>query len=107
MAGMKRRDDEAAARQRTLLEAQAQTKEATKREMERKASEENVLQDRKEEQYRLEKCDRKRAMIGHLLQKWEDMTDMETYIRTFEEVMVEGEYEERVWLSILHKYLAG
>ena len=34
MADMKRRDDEAAARQRALMEALAQTKEATKREVE-------------------------------------------------------------------------
>ncbi len=54
MAAMKRQDDEAAARQRALMEALAQTKEATKRESERKASEENTLLDRKEEQYRLE-----------------------------------------------------
>ena len=51
MADMKRRDDEAAARQRALMEALAETKEATKRESERKASEDNALQDRKEEQY--------------------------------------------------------
>ena len=84
MADMKRRDDEAAARQRALMEALAQTKEVTKRESEWKASEENALQDRKEEQYRLEKCDRKTAIIGHQLQKWEDTTDVETYLRTFE-----------------------
>ena len=107
MADMKRRDDEAAARQRALMEALAQTKEATKRESERKASEENALQDRKEEQYRLEKRDRKRAISRHQLQKWEDTTDVETYLRIFEEAMVEGEYEKREWLSILQKYLAG
>ena len=87
------------------MEALAQTKEATKRESE--ASEENTLQDRKEEQYRLEKRDRKKVIIGHQLQKWEDTTGVETYLRTFEEAMVEGEYEEREWLSILQKYLAG
>ena len=89
------------------MEALAQTKEATKREFERKASEENALQDRKEEQYRLEKRGRKRAIIEHQLQKWEDTTDVETYLRIFEEAMVEGEYEKREWLSILQKYLAG
>ena len=107
MADMKRWDDEAAARQRALMEALAETKEAPKRESEWKSSEENDLQDRKEEQYRLEKRDRKRAIIGHQLQKWEDMTDVETYLRIFEEAMVEGEYEKREWLSILQKYLAG
>ena len=107
IADMKRRDDEAATRQMALMEALAETKEATKRESERKATEENALQDRKEEQYRLEKSDRKRAIIGHQLQKWEDTTDVETYLRTFEEAMVEGEYEKREWLSILQKYLAG
>ena len=85
MADMKRQDDEAAARQRALMEVLVQTKEATKRESEWKASEENALQDRNEEQYRLEKRDRKRAIIGHQLQKWEDTTDVETYLRTFEE----------------------
>ena len=74
------------------MEALAQTKEATKRESE--ASEENTLQDKKEEQYRLEKRDRKMAIIGHQLQKWEDTTGVETYLRTFEDAMVEGEYEE-------------
>ncbi len=49
----------------------------------------------------------KRAIIGHQLQKWEDMTDVETYLRTFEEAIVESEYEERKWPSILQKYLAG
>ena len=53
MADMKRWDDEAAARQRALMVALAETKEATKRESERKASEDNALLDRKEEQYRL------------------------------------------------------
>ena len=89
------------------MEAPVQTKEATKRESEQKASEENSLQDRKEEQNRLEKRDRKRAIIGHQLQRWEDTTDVETYPGTFEEAMVEGEYQERKWLSILQKYLAG
>ncbi len=107
LADMKQRDDEAASRQRALMEALAQTKEATKRESEQKASAKNALQDRKEEQYRLEKCDRKRAIIGHQLQKWEDTKDVETYLRTFKEAMVKGEYEKRELLSILQKYLAG
>ena len=69
--------------------------------------EEKNLIKRKEEQYVLEKRDRKRTTLCQQMQEWEDSIDMEIFLQIFEEAMIDGEYEETEWLKVLKKYLAG
>ena len=54
----------------------------------------------------MEKVDRKRS-ICQQLQKWDDKTDAEAYLKKFEAAMHEGDFEEADWLPTLRKYLTG
>lgn len=106
MADAHKRDAEAATRQAALMELIARTSE-TKEDRDKKAKDEQQNVRKKEEQYRIERRDRKRATLSHQLQKWDDTVDVEIFLKNFEEVMTEGEYEEEEWLRILRKYLTG
>ena len=55
----------------------------------------------------MEKVDRKRSSTCQQLQKWDDKTDAEPYLKTFEAAMHEGDFEEADWLPTLRKYLTG
>ena len=106
MSEFRKGDREAAERQRALMELIGRTSE-TNKERETKVKEEKKLIKRKEEQYVLEKRDRKRATLCQQMQKWDDSIDMEIFLQTFEEAMIDGEYEETELLKVLKKYLAG
>ena len=105
MSEARKRDRAAAERQTALMELIGRTSE-TKEERETKVKEEKKLIKRKQEQYVLEKRDRKRATLCQQMQKLEDSIDMEIFLQTFKEAMIDGEYEETEWLKVLKKYLA-
>ena len=74
---------------------------------ERKRKEKLRIEAEKNTLYRMEKADRKRSSICQQLQKWDDKTDAEAYLKTFEAAMHEGDFEEADWLPTLRKYLTG
>ena len=55
----------------------------------------------------MEKVDRKRSSICQQLQKWDDKTDAEAYLKMFEAAMHEGDFEKADWMLTLRKYLTG
>ena len=61
----------------------------------------------REEQYRREKEDRKRANIRQTLKTWDDTTEAEAYLENFEAIMREADIPEIDWPSTLRKQLAG
>ena len=74
---------------------------------ERKREEELRIEAVKNTLYRMEKVDRKRSSICQQLQKWDDKTGAEAYLKTFEAAMYEGDFEKADWLPTLRKYLTG
>ena len=61
------------------------------------------LQNRREEQYKLEQSFRKRMSITQHLKTWDDTTEAEAYLQSFETSMGEAGIEEENWLPILQK----
>ena len=57
--------------------------------------------------HHLEKVDRNRSSICQQLQKWDDKMGAKAYLKTFEEAMHVGDFEEADWLPTLRKYLTG
>ena len=65
------------------------------------------LEYRREEQYKLELSDRKRTSIYQYLKIWDDTTEAEAYLQSFETSMQEADIREEDWLPILRKQLVG
>ena len=65
------------------------------------------LQNGREEQYKLEQSFKKRMSITQHLKTWDDTTETEAYLQSFETSMEEANIEEENWLPILRKQLVG
>ena len=62
---------------------------------------------RREEQYKLERLDRKRTSICQYLKIWDDTTEAEAYLQSFETSMQEADIWEEDRRPILWKQLVG
>ena len=74
---------------------------------EKQLKNEPELQNRREEQYKLEQFFRKRISITQHLKTWDDTTEAEAYLQSFEMSMEKVDIGEENWLPILQKQLVG